>query len=122
MPSVTTEQKVEVKISPALKRRLMLKLRTYAELKANQHVIEQGLAGLRDEIEGLFVDAGEFSALQAGVKVDKFKLVHVSPVRKKLDPMRLIAQGVTTAQIEEATVTVPTRGFVKVTCPGEKDE
>jgi hypothetical protein len=118
MPTVKTEQTVEIKLAPQLKTKILRKLRQYAELKLQAKAIESAQAKIRQETEAAFADAGEFAALQAGIRVDDFRVCHVSPVRTTLDKQRLIAEGVTVAQIEAATLTVPGRAYLKITVPG----
>jgi len=120
--TLTTTQTTEVKLVPALKRKLLLKLRAYEELVAQAHAIKSAQTKIKGEVETLFIDADEFAALQDGAAVGDYKLKYVSPVRSSLDKKRLLAQGVTMAQIEFATVSRPTKPYVKITVPGADED
>ncbi len=120
--TITTTQTTELKLAPALKRRLLTKLRTYADLYLQAKTLKAAQGKLKDEVESLFIDADEFAALQDGAAVEGFRLKYVSPVRKKLNIKKLLAQGVTLAQIAQATDEVPTKPYTKITVPGEKDD
>lgn len=122
MPSLTTTQTTEVKISPALKKKLLLKLKTYASIKVLVEVQLRGLDIIKEEIEELFIQAGEFEALQAGVKVDGYSTKHISGVNSRLDKRKLLEQGVSMAQLENAMVTKPSKPYVKISVPGERDK
>lgn len=122
MAGVTTEQTVEVKLSPSLKKKLLTKLKAFAANKSTIDALEHSQKKIKAEIEEAFVAAGEFNALQSGVKIEGFKTTHVSPVSSRLDKKKLLEAGVSMAQIERATVTTPGKGYVKITVPGDKED
>ncbi|MBU2395682.1 MAG: hypothetical protein KKH70_20300, partial [Gammaproteobacteria bacterium] len=97
MPNVTTTQTETVKLTASLKRKLLLKLRTFEELHTQIAAAKAAQAGLKTDIEKLFVDVGEFEALQAGVKIDGFAVNHISGTSTKLDKEFILAQGWMTA-------------------------
>mgnify|MGYP001575939095 FL=1 len=113
--TITTTTSHEVKLKPTLKRKLLTELKTYAELKFQRDAIDQALKGHKGTIEECLGEAGETT-----LSVEGFKTTMVSPVRSILDKKKLIEQGVSTAQIENATVNVTSRSYLKITCPGEK--
>lgn len=119
---VTTTQTTEVKLTPALKTKLKAKLKIFTANKAQIQAYEHANRKIREEVEKLFVDAGEFGALQEGVKIDDCSLKHISPIKTRLDPKKLVAQGVTTAQIEAATTTTPGTSYMRITVPGDKED
>jgi len=121
VPKITTEQTVEVKLAPTLKKKLSAKLKAFTANKAQMDALEYANRKIKDEIEALFVDAGEFGALQEGVKAEGCSVKHISPVRTRLDKKLLVQQGVTTAQIQEATKTTPGKAYLKINTPGEKE-
>src|SRR5688572_12049889 len=104
MPSVSTTQTTEVKISTALKRKLLAKLKVFNELKNSIDVARRGQEHIKADIEKMFIDAGEFNALQSGIKVDGFNARHISPTRKYYDKLGAVKRGwMTTSQIAELT-------------------
>lgn len=120
--TITTTQTTEVALKPVLKRRLLLKLRTYEELATQMRALKAAQDKIKGEVETLFIDADEFQALQEGAAVGDFKIKYVSPIRSSLDKKKLLAQGVTMAQIENATVSRPTKPYVKITTPNDAED
>jgi hypothetical protein len=53
------------------------------------------------------------------IVVDGIPVTWVFPVRSTLDKKKLLAQGVTMAQIEAATTTEPGKPYLKITLPKE---
>lgn len=119
MPTITTQLATEVTLAPELKLALLNKLREFQANALAIKALEADQAALKAEIEGVVVGAGEGAALDAGIDIDGFKVKMVYPTRTTLDPKMLVAQGVTTEQIANATVTKPTRHYVLVNVPGE---
>lgn len=117
MPSLTTAQqgKLDLKpsLEPRLKRKLLTELKTYAQLAMQAKAVEKAMEKHKGAIAKLRDEQDEVS-----IEVDDFKVTLVAPLRSTLDKQKLIAQGVTTAQIEEATVVTPVRPYVKITLPG----
>lgn len=123
MPSVQTTQTTEVKLSPALKKKLLLKLQEFAKYKIVIADAVEEQARLKADIEEAFVRAGEFNTLMAGVKIDGFNAKHCSPTRKYYDKLGAVKRGwMTTAQIAELTTEKPTKAGLRILCPGERDD
>lgn len=112
--TVTTTK--EIKLAPQLRRKLLTELRAYAELKEQAKAIEQAMKKHKQTLDELREKTGEKS-----VALEGFKITLVEPVRSYLDKEKLIEVGVTTAQIEEATIVKPGRPYAKVTVPGERE-
>lgn len=119
MPSVQTTQTVTVKLTPALRRKLLAKLHAYQEHKMVRDAADAELKTLRGAIEGLFVDADEVAALKSGAEIDGFKTRLIQPSRSSINKKKLVAMGVS---LDEVTDVRPGTPYVKVTVPGEKDE
>lgn len=119
--SVTTTQTTEVQLSPALRTKLLKKLKAFQVNKQAIEAAEAANKSLKEDIDELFAEAGEFDSLSAGVKIDGFFTKYVTPVRSTLDKKKLLMQGVTTAMIEAATVTTPGKAYTQIRCPGEKE-
>ena len=118
----TTTVKTELKLTPALKRKLSVYLNTHAQIAAQMREAKEALDSNKAAIEALFIAAGEGNALIDGVDIDGFKLKHVHPVTSKLDRKKLMDAGVSAAQLEEGTLTRPGRPYVKITAPGGRDD
>ena len=116
-PTATTTTTHEIKLKPKVRRELLTELRTYQTLKAQRDELDRRLKGHRDLIDAIRDETGESSLMLEG-----FKVTQVAPVRHVLDEKRLIMQGVTTEQIEKATIDVQTKPYVKISCPGGGDE
>ena len=113
--TVTTTTKEEVKIKPILRTRLLKRLRVYGELRTQLKAIEAAMDKEKTEIGKIREEVGVTS-----LSLNGYKITQVSPLRSTLDKQKLIAMGVTTDMLEEATVTKPGRPYEKVTCPGDK--
>ena len=61
-------------------------------------------------------------ALTQGVSLDGFKTKYIASVRSILDKKILIGLGVTEEMLTEATVTKPSKPYLKITPPGEREE
>lgn len=115
--TATVSETHVVKLAPLVRRRLLTSLRVYGELKTQLEAIKLEMSKAKDNIEGALIDTGETS-----IALDGYKATYVSPVRTHLGKQKLIASGVTLAQIEGATIVRPGKSYVKVSTPGGKDE
>lgn len=113
---VTATTSHEIKLSPRLKRRLLTELKTYHALKSQRDALDSAMKKHRGNVEEVLSEAGESS-----IGVDGYKATLVAPIRRKLDPKKLVSLGVSTDIIDRATVESSGTPYVKVTCPGEKD-
>ncbi len=109
--TTTTEQVVDLK--PAVRRKLLTELHTYASVKAELKTLEATLDAHKGIIADVLDESGEVS-----IAIDGFKVTLVAPVTRKLDEGFLIKKGwVTRAQLDEATKTTAVAPYVKVTTP-----
>ncbi len=118
-PSLTATATVTktVALSTELKRHYLTVLEHYADLKAQRDTLDREMKSLKESVETILADTGEES-----LAIDGYKSVMVAPVRKVLDPKRLITLGVDPGVIAQATVEVATTPYLKITVPGAKDE
>ena len=121
-PKATTIQTTEVKLTPTLKRKVLTELRTFAALHEQIRPLKAAMQQRKDKVQKLFEDAGEFGALTQGVSLDGFKTKYIASVRGILDKKILIGLGVSEEMLAEATVTKPSKPYLKITPPGEKEE
>lgn len=115
--TVTAKTTEEVTIKPTLRRKLLVELAQCQKLRAEMKALEAQLDKHKGKIEELRDETGYQS-----VSLEGFTVSLVAPLRSTLDKQRLIAQGVTMAQIENATVVKPTKPYTKITYPNEPDK
>lgn len=106
-----------VTLSPTVSAQVLNKLREYESNALAIKALEADQAALKVEIDGVLNDAGEAHALEGGIEVEGYKAKMVHPVRDQLDTMKLISMGVTTAQLAEATRSVPTKSYLLISSP-----
>lgn len=113
--SVTTTETTVVQLRPALKVKLLKKLKVYAALRTQLKAIEAQMETEKAAIGVLREEAGVSTLALEG-----FKVTQVSNLRTSLNKMKLIEMGVTTEMLDEATETKPGKPYEKITCPGDK--
>lgn len=116
-PTVTATTTHKVALKPTVKRRLLQELKAFAELKGQLKAIEHAMEGHKGAIAAIREETGETT-----LELEGFKITYVTPTRSSLDKGLLLAQGVSMAQIEQATTVVPTKPYVKVSLPGEVEK
>ena len=121
-PKVTTTTTTEIKLSAALKRKLLTELRTFASLHDQFKALKQAMQKRKDTIQQAFETADEFDALVAGTKLEGFSMKYVAGERKVLDKGKLIDLGVSQEMLDEATVSKKIKPYMKVTAPGERED
>ena len=114
--TVTATTTHELKLKPTTKRKLLTELKAYAELKTQRDAIDHAMKGHKNTVEGLLEETGESS-----LSIDGFKTTLVAGTRKSLDRKKLIAAGVTQAQLEAGTTETLNTPYVKITIPGAKE-
>ncbi len=114
--TVTTTQTTTVELKPALKTKLLKRLKVYADLRAQLKSIEAEMDAEKTSIGLLREEAGVNSLALEG-----YTVTQVCGLRKILDHKKLIAMGVTIGMIEEATDTKPNRPYEKISCPSDSD-
>jgi hypothetical protein len=113
--TTSTEQRTEVVLSPEVGARLAAGLDTYHELVAQRKVLD-ALIDIEKETIGEMVTATGYEALA----IAKSRVTLVRGVTTSLDKVKLIAQGVTLAQIAAATTTKPKKPYWKISGEGEE--
>ena len=110
--TTTTVQTVALK--PRLKTQLLNELQSYAVLKAEADAIKLAMDCHKATIREIRESTGE-----KALDIEGFKITDVTGTSSKLDKKKLLAEGVTLAQIERCTVTKPKKAYEKITLPGE---
>ena|SRR3990167_11532664 len=109
------EATVELEVSPELRNLVSIQLQDYAALQLAIKELEANADAIKAEVVATFSDAGQLAALDSGVNVEGYgKVKMVYGTSTKLDPKKLIAQGITVAQIERATKHTPNKPYVKL--------
>jgi hypothetical protein len=103
-------------LKPALKSKLLKRLKLYAELRAQSKAIELAMDKEKAEIGALREEAGVDK-----LAIEGFSVAYVTNLRSTLSKPKLIAMGVTMEMIEDATEVKPGKPYTKVTCPGQKE-
>jgi hypothetical protein len=103
-------------LKPALKSKLLKRLRVYAELRAQLKAIESAMDKEKSEIGLLREEAGVDK-----LAIEGFSVAYVTNLRSTLSKPKLVAMGVTMEMIEDATEVKPGKPYTKVTCPGDKE-
>lgn len=98
-----------------MKKKLLLNLKIYQETRAELKAVEARLEAKKVEIGLLREEAGVTT-----LTIEGFKVTQITGLRKTLNPQKLIAMGVSTEMLEEATETKPNRPYEKISVPGEK--
>lgn len=106
----------EVRIQPTLKRKLLNELNAYAVLDSQVKAIKEAMEMHRATVERYRQEIGA-----EAFEVDGFKIAYVQGVRSVLDKHLLMAQGVTMAQIENASPPKPVKAYTKISLPGAKE-
>jgi hypothetical protein len=112
-PTITTTQTTEVQLEPKLVTKLTNELAIYAELEAELELSKQALDAQKSKVTQLAEQTGEKS-----FGVNGHKVTLVEGTTSSLDKKKLIALGVTTAMLEEATVTKPKKAYWLITTAG----
>jgi len=129
---VTTTTTQVVKLAPALKKKLMLKLNTYKALKTERDALNLKLNGKRDKktkeilVTGLSQEVEEIleEVGQEKLAIDGYKMTVIAPVKKgKFNPKKAIALGISLQQIEQCyDADEPGTSYVKITVPGASED
>jgi hypothetical protein len=127
MPKLTTTTDVTVtvapKLTPALKTKILKKLRIFEEHARNIKIATQAQDKLRAEVLDFIIEGEMFDALMdEGIKVDEFPLKYVSPEKNTFDKDLFVQLGGNLKTFNDAHRKKPTKSYFKITVPGEKDE
>lgn len=107
----------EIRLSPSLRRKLLIELKSYQAVKEQIKALEHAAEKHKGVISKLRDDTGEQS-----VALEGFTVTLVAPIRKVLNKQKLVALGCAAVWIEEATDSVPTKAYEKITLPGSKGD
>lgn len=114
---VTTTVKNEVKLSPRVRRTLLVNLKEYAALKTQRDAIDHAMVKHKTVVGGILDESGAKS-----LELEGFRTTIVAPVREVLDEKMLITLGVPPDVIQQAKVKRETTPYVKISQLGVKED
>ena len=101
-----------IALAPEVQAELRVALTEYVSAKRWAENAEEKLKQCKMKVGLALEPSGQVSTTIDGVSVS-----WVFPVQTTLDKKKLLAQGVTMAQIEAATLTTPSKSYLKITLP-----
>lgn len=113
--TTTTVQTVTLK--PSLRKKLLLALRTYTTLKDTEKIAKAAKDKQRGIVGECLEEVGEST-----LKLEGYTATFVAPTKKTLDRKRFVQLGGDLAMLDAAYVEQPVNAYVKVTCPGMKED
>lgn len=113
----TTTATTEVVLEPALRTKLVQRLKLYKGLKTDFELAKAKLEKEAANIGGYFEQAGAQSINVEGYAT----ITEVRGTSSKLDKKLFVRQGGTLAQLENATLTTPKKPYVLITLAKEEE-
>ena len=114
--TVTATTSHELKLSPAVRRRLVTELRNYQTLAARRSDIDVQMTNCRAAVAEIQTELEESS-----VEIEGFKSTLVAPMKSVFDKKKFVRLGGRLDLIEAATSKVPGKVYVRITPPGAAD-
>lgn len=116
-PKATTSTVQEVKLVPSVRKKLLMTLRAYDEVKQKIRALEFAADIHKAVIASIREETGEIT-----LSLDGYTTTLVAPTRRKFNPKKFVALGGILEVYNEANETVPSKSYEKVTCPGAQEE
>lgn len=113
--TVSTTKKITLR--PLLRRKLLLSLRTYANLKGQIDALKSALEKQKGVIGALREETGEQS-----LSLEGFTITQVTAIRKKFNPKKFVTLGGDLEIYNQAQEEVPSKPYEKITVPGATEE
>lgn len=106
----------EIKVKPTLVKKLRAQLTAYLDLDTQIKELTAARDAIKEAVGALREQTGEQS-----ITLDGYTVTRVEGTYKKFDPKTLMRiADVSAAQIEEATLERPKKGYEKITVPGQR--
>lgn len=112
----TVVVETELVIEPKLRQRLLVKFRTYADLKMQEKALTIRLDKLKAEIGSIRDEIGVET-----VEVEGFRDTLVAGVTSTLNKRKFVELGGSLKMLENAMECKPKKAFEKITIPGAPD-
>jgi hypothetical protein len=113
--TTSVESRTEVTLTPEVGARLVATLDTYHELVMQRKILEAQI-----ETEKAMIGEIVFATGYEALGIANSKITYVRGVTTTLDQKKLIADGVTLAQLAAATTTKPKKPYWKISGDGEE--
>jgi hypothetical protein len=119
MPSttITATTTTEITLAPAIRRKLLTELRTYAQLHEQKKALELAMDKIKGKVAAIRDETGEQS-----LKLEGFTTTLVAPIRKKFNEKKFVRLGGDLELYNQAVEETLTKPYEKITCPGSKDD
>jgi protein subunit release factor B len=114
----TTTVKAEVKLTPAVRKRLLNLGEAWEVANAVAKKAEADKKDATSAVDRVLSDAGEFKALEEGIEVGRYKMKYVASTRTFIDEDKL-RKFLTPQQIEDCRTTTPGTPYVKISAGRE---
>jgi len=114
---ITIQPLTDFKLAPKIVAKIESQLDLYTAIKADFDILKRQLQDEHDELGRLLAEEGISNARSMTGAILYWTR---GGVTRKLDLTKLVAQGVTTAQIEAATVEKPRKDSFTIRLKGEK--
>jgi hypothetical protein len=118
-PSITTTVSTTitkvVKLLPSLRRQLLVELQAAQKDKITMKAAEERYETRKAKIRKLRESTGEES-----LEFDGYTITNVTGLVSRFDEKKMLAHGLSMAEIESFRVTTPKKAYEKITFPSEK--
>ena len=121
--SVTTTTRLEVGLDVRTKAQIRVALTEYLDLQRQIKALAAKQDGIKALVQQKFDDADQIDALMEGTDVDGIRLKLVCGSSRRLDKAKLMkVHGLTAEDIEACSPEKPSKPYVRIQAPGEKEE
>ena len=121
--SVTTTVRQEIGLDVRTKAQIRVALTEYLDLQRQIKALTAKQDGIKALVQQKFDDADQIDALMEGTDVDGVKIKLVCGSSRRLDKAKLMkVHGLTAQDIEDCSPEKPSKPYIKISAPGERDE
>ena len=121
--SVTTTVRQEIGLDVRTKAQIRVALTEYLDLQRQIKALTAKQDGIKALVQQKFDDADQIDALMEGTDVDGVKIKLVCGSSRRLDKAKLMkVHGLTAQDIEDCRPEKPSKPYIKISAPGERDE
>ena len=110
--AVTATMTEEIEIDPALRAKLQIRLKRWTELQRVARLAAESADAAKEAVGEVHTEIGRTS-----LTVDGYTVTEVRSIRTELNKEKLLAMGVTTTMLAEATESKPNKSYLKITEP-----
>ena len=110
--TITATVTEELAIEPALRAKLQIRLKRWTELQRVARLAAESADAAKEAVGEVHTEIGRTS-----LSVDGYTVAEVRSIRTELNKEQLLAMGVTTTMLAEATESKPNKPYLKLTEP-----